>query len=340
VRDEDKSREQLIAELAEMRRENAALRRDHDGAGIAADAASYRDLVQGMNSIVLRWDPEGRILFLNDYGQRFFGYTEAEILGRSVVGSIVPETETSGRDLALMIEDLLRHPEKYVSNENENMRKDGARVWVTWRNFPRVDEAGRLVEILSTGIDTSERKRAEEELRHLSTHDNLTGLYNTRYLYQALDRLITVCTIGASCFSLVFMDIDDFKHVVDSHGHLNGSRVLQEVGAIIRSALEEPAFGVAYGGDEFVVVLPGFGKDAALAKAEDIRARLSGATYLVGWGRDVRLSASLGVATFPDDARDLQAVMSLADQALFGVKRRGKNAVAATTARGAPSRRR
>jgi diguanylate cyclase (GGDEF)-like protein/PAS domain S-box-containing protein len=333
VRDEDKSREQLIAELAEMRRDNAALRRDHDGSGMAADAASYRDLVQSMNSIVLRWDPEGCVLFLNDYGQHFFGYTEAEVLGRSVVGLIVPETETSGRDLALMIEDLLRHPEKYVSNENENMRKDGARVWVTWRNHARLDDEGRLVEILSTGIDTSERKRAEEELRHLSTHDNLTGLFNTRYLYQALDRLITVCTIGESCFSLVFMDIDDFKNVVDTHGHLNGSRVLQEVGAIIRGALEEPAFGVAYGGDEFVVVLPGFGKDAALAKAEDIRTRLGTATYLRGWGRQVRLQASLGVATFPDDARDLQALMGLADQALFGVKRRGKNAVAATPAR-------
>lgn len=332
MRDDEKTREQLIAELLEVRRENTALRRSHDGAGMAADAASYRDLVESMNSIVLRWDPEGRVLFLNDYGQRFFGYTEEEIVGQSVVGVIVPQTETSGRDLALMIEDLLRHPEKYVSNENENMRKDGARVWVTWRNHPRLDEEGRLVEILSTGIDTSERKRAEEELRHLSTHDNLTGLFNTRYLYQALDRLITVCTIGASCFSLVFMDMDDFKQVVDTHGHLNGSRVLQEVGAIIRGALEEPAFGVAYGGDEFVVVLPGFGKAAALAKAEDIRARLGEATYLRGWGRKVRLSASLGVATYPDDARDLQALMALADQALFGVKRRGKNAVAATPA--------
>jgi diguanylate cyclase (GGDEF)-like protein/PAS domain S-box-containing protein len=330
VRDEDNSRAQLLAELADLRREVAALRQSGASPLIAADAASYRDLVQSMNSIVLRWDPEGRILFLNDYGQRFFGYTDSEIIGRSVVGLIVPQTETSGRDLAHMIEDLLHHPENYVSNENENMRKDGARVWVTWRNHPRFDDAGRLVEILSTGIDTSERKRAEEDLRHLSTHDNLTGLFNTRYLYGALERLIAAYSVDGGCFSLVFIDIDDFKQVVDTHGHLNGSRIIQEVGATIQAAIDEPGFGVAYAGDEFVVVLPGFGKGEALAKAEDIRSRLAAATYLLAWGREVRLSASLGVATFPDDARNLESLMGLADQALFGVKRRGKNAVAAT----------
>jgi diguanylate cyclase (GGDEF)-like protein/PAS domain S-box-containing protein len=330
VRDEDKTREQLLDELADLRREAAALRRSAAGAVVAADAASYHDLVQSMNSIVLRWDPEGRILFLNDYGQRFFGYTEDEIMGRSVVGLIVPETETSGRDLAHLMTDILRHPENYISNENENMRKDGARVWVTWRNHARFDDDGRLAEILSTGIDTSERKRAEEELRRLSTHDNLTGHYNTRYLYQALERLIDTASVTGGCFSLIFMDIDDFKQVVDTHGHLNGSRVIQEVGAIIRNAVDRPGFAVAYAGDEFVAVLPGIDKDEALAKAEDIRARIGGATYLLGWGREVRLSASLGVATFPHDARDLQALMGLADQALFGVKRRGKNAVAAT----------
>lgn len=339
MRDEDKTRTQLLAELAALRRETTALR-EGDSPLIAADAASYRDLVQSMNSIVLRWDPAGCILFLNDYGQRFFGYTEDEILGRSVVGLIVPETETSGRDLAHLMEDILHHPENYVSNENENMRKDGARVWVTWRNHPRFDEAGRLVEILSTGIDTSERKRAEEELRHLSTHDNLTGLFNTRYLYRALERLIEAYAHHGGSFSLVFMDIDDFKQVVDTHGHLNGSRVIQEVAAIIRSTIDEPAFGVAYAGDEFVVVLPGAGKGEALAKAEDIRSRVGDATYLLGWGREVRLSASLGVATFPDDARDLESLMGLADQALFGVKRRGKNAVAATASPTASDRRR
>src|SRR5512139_2030934 len=94
-----------------------------------ADELSYRELVQSANSIVLRWDLEGRITFLNDYGLDFFGYEMAELRGRSVVGTIVPETETSGRDLVRMIAELLAQPDRFVNNENENMRRNGERVW-------------------------------------------------------------------------------------------------------------------------------------------------------------------------------------------------------------------
>ena len=122
-------------------------------ARLRADEANYREIVDRINSIVFRWDPEGRVIFLNDYGQRLFGYVNDEIVGRSVLGLIVPDTESSGRDLVAMIHDLLHHPERYVSNENENMRRDGERVWITWRNTPIIDAEGRLIEILSTGID-------------------------------------------------------------------------------------------------------------------------------------------------------------------------------------------
>ena len=103
---------------------------------LSATLDEQRDLLSNLNSIILRWDPEGRILYLNEYGQDFFGYTLGELVGRSVVGTIVPQTETSGRDLARLMHDILRNPGRYLSNENENMRRDGERVWVTWRNRP------------------------------------------------------------------------------------------------------------------------------------------------------------------------------------------------------------
>src|SRR5262245_12972747 len=250
----------LRAELRRLRREIVTLR---------AAEASYRTIVDRTNSIVLRWDPEGRVLFLNDFGLGLFGYTLDEVVGRSVLGLIVPDTETSGRDLVAMIHDLLAHPERYVSNENENMRRNGDRVWITWRNTPITDADGRLVEIVSTGIDTTDRKRAEDALRtseerfrELAVRDNLTGLYNTRHLYQAVDALIAESSASGGTFSVVFMDLDHFKRVVDSRGHLNGSRAIQEVAATIRDALEPAAWAVAYAGDEFVIVLPGRGRDA------------------------------------------------------------------------------
>jgi PAS domain S-box-containing protein len=125
----------------------------------------YRDVVQGANSIIIRWSPEGRVLFLNRYGLDFFGYREEKILGCNIMDTIVPQIESTGRDLKAMIRDMCRNPENYLSNENENMRKDGGRVWVSWTNTPVLDEDGRLQEILSIGSDITKRKEAEEKLK-------------------------------------------------------------------------------------------------------------------------------------------------------------------------------
>jgi diguanylate cyclase (GGDEF)-like protein len=175
-------------------------------------------------------------------------------------------------------------------------------------------------------------KRSKEKYRDLSIHDSLTGFYNTRYLYDAMESLITESRRKEQKFSLIFMDIDNFKHVVDTHGHLNGSQALVEVAQTIGQYLEAPAYGVAYGGDEFVVVLPGFDNDQALEKARQIRSGMLETIYLPAVSDGVRLQASFGVATYPDDAADIKSILAKADQAMFRIKNEGKNAVGGTGA--------
>lgn len=125
----------------------------------------YRQLVQNANSIILRMDTDGEITFFNAFAERFFGYTAEEIIGRNVVGTIVPETETSGRDLARLLADLCRNPQQYATNENENCTSDGRRVWVAWTNSAVINEAGEAVGALSVGNDITAHKQAEAALR-------------------------------------------------------------------------------------------------------------------------------------------------------------------------------
>jgi len=129
---------------------------------------------------------------------------------------------------------------------------------------------------------------------------------------------------------LLFIDMDDFKRVVDTYGHLNGSEALKEVATTINVSLNKPSFAVAYGGDEFVVVLPGFSKSRAKQKAEEIRWQIKQTIYLSKNGHNLNLGASFGVATFPDDAKDLSQLLALADQAMFRIKQGGKDSVGIT----------
>jgi len=132
--------------------------------GLRASEEKYRELVENANSIILKMDPSGNIAFINEFAQRFFGYAPEEVLGKSVVGTIVPRVESSGRDLAELIAGICVNPERYAYNENENMKSSGDRVWVSWTNKPVFDAGSRLVEILCIGNDITERKRMEDEL--------------------------------------------------------------------------------------------------------------------------------------------------------------------------------
>jgi len=124
----------------------------------------YRELVESANSIIIRWDARGNLTFFNEFAEKLFGYSENEILGKNVVGSIVPSFESSGRDLTALMEDIERYPERYKLNVNENMCKNGDRVWIAWTNKAICDEHGNVVEILSVGNDITEHKRAEDAL--------------------------------------------------------------------------------------------------------------------------------------------------------------------------------
>jgi diguanylate cyclase (GGDEF)-like protein len=162
-----------------------------------------------------------------------------------------------------------------------------------------------------------------ERIKALSLTDDVSGFYNGRFLHEALGKLIDSSTQT----SLVFIDMDHFKRIVDTYGHPLGGKVLKEVAQVIGTQLDHEDSLVRYGGDEYVILLPRQNKDDALRKVERIRQTLCSSSFLVEDGHDVKVTASFGIAHYPDDAADLKELLHSADVSLYISKDRGKNTI-------------
>jgi diguanylate cyclase (GGDEF)-like protein len=157
--------------------------------------------------------------------------------------------------------------------------------------------------------------------------DEVTGFYNTRYLIHELDRLIPQLLDHGQPFSVVFLDLDNFKTVVDTFGHLRGSRVLTQVARVIHEVLGPDDSLVRYGGDEFIILMPRRSQAEALEITRRLRRTLNQAVFLGDEGLEIKVTASYGIATLPEDAQDREKLLLIADRAMFGSKSRGRDCI-------------
>jgi PAS domain S-box-containing protein len=211
----------LEGEIFQRRQAEEALRQSE---------VKYRHLVENANSIILEMNTRGNVTFLNKFAQEFFGYGEAEILGRNVIGTIFPSRDSTGKNLVAMIEDIIRHPAKYAHNENENMRRNGERVWIVWTNQPLYDEEGYLSKILCIGINRTEQKRMEETLAK-QTKEQVAAAERNR-LARDLHDAVSQTLFSASLIAEVLPRI--WKRNPE-----DGRKQLEEVRQLTRGALAE-----------------------------------------------------------------------------------------------------
>lgn len=142
-----------------------AVSRRHREAELAESEAKYRELIENANLIVLKFDKDSRITFFNEYAKQFFGIDAHEILGHPLSGTIIPVTGMDPvRDMHEFVRDVGSHPERYTLRETEHVKKNGERVWISWRNKPVLDQSGTVTGVISFGTETTERRKAEQAL--------------------------------------------------------------------------------------------------------------------------------------------------------------------------------
>ena len=168
-----------------------------------------------------------------------------------------------------------------------------------------------------------------EKLRTQSLRDPLTGLYNRRYMEDALDRYISLAERTGCATSVLMIDLDNFKMLNDTYGHAKGDAVLREVAAQLVGALRPSDVVARYGGEELMVILPNCGTQDAAAKAETLRLRIESLSEIHG----MPISASFGVASVPETSTGVADVIPMADAALYAAKQEGKNRVVAADRR-------
>ena len=272
---------------------------------------------------VLEWDTEMRIVRWSGQAETVFGWSAAEVLGRSLHGwrHVYEEDEPA---VTRMLEDLMQGRERHATLRHRNYRKDGSVIWVEWHNSALRDESGRVISILSLAQDVSSRIQAEERLQYMATHDGLTGLPNSVLLNDRLDAALARAHRARRRVGVMFLDLDHFKDVNDTLGHRVGDLLLKELARRIRAALRQSDVLARIAGDEFVVVLEDLPDENAPERVARMILEEVRRPFHVE-GNEIHVSGSLGLAVHPDDGNDAETLLKNADAAMYHAKELGRN---------------
>ncbi len=309
---------ELEAALRENERINRALRESE---------ARFRGLVsQSLVGMVIVED--GKFSYSNARFDEIFGYSALEVRR---LGLLDIASENDRPLVAENIRKRLSGEMEHVKYAFRGLRKNG--VVIDVESHGSTMEIGGKVALIGLVMDVTERTRAErevlalqEQLRERSIRDPLTGLYNRRYLEETLSRELILADRHGHPVSLIMGDLDHFKAVNDHYGHLGGDEVLRSFGDLMKGNARGSDIYCRYGGEEFLLVLPQMAKSNAVERAEQLCTAMAATPVLFG-NASIAVTASFGVAAFPQDGRTGDELIAAADTALYAAKAAGRNRV-------------
>ncbi len=279
----------------------------------------YRALFERNLAGVYRSTIEGRFLDCNESFARIFGYaSREEVLRRGALDFYV-KPEDREAPLAKLLE-----RQSLTNHELCLKRKDGSLVWVLQNENLVEGPDGRLSVIEGTTIDITERKRAEEQVKHLAFHDPLTNLPNRLLFNDRLTLAVAQAHRHNQRLAVLFLDLDRFKVINDSLGHSVGDELLRQIAERIQEYVREGDTVARLGGDEFTLLVPGITAEEDAAK---IAHKICDAIHDPFWidGRELFVTTSLGVSVYPADGHDAETLVRNADSAMYRAKEQGRD---------------
>jgi diguanylate cyclase (GGDEF)-like protein/PAS domain S-box-containing protein len=295
---------------------------------LAQSESHYRLLVENMRDVVWILDPITlRFRYTSPSVKNFRGFTVEEMMNMPMDKTVSP---AAVEPLKLKIRDYMaeflsgQYPDKVYVEELPMLCKDGSMVWgEVIAKFYRNEETGQ-VELHGVTRDISERKAAQEEIRRMAMHDQLTGLPNRMLLNDRLQQALTMAKRDHGRLALMFIDLDKFKDINDTLGHDVGDQLLQQVALRMQTCVRESDTVARIGGDEFIVLLRTVEEEqSALRVAEKIRAALHQPFNLAGRVRNI--SGSIGIAMYPEHGSDAIELCKKADIAMYHAKDSGRD---------------
>ena len=281
-------------------------------------------LIETANDIIIGLDREGAIRLFNGLAETSTGYARADVLGKPLDRLLAAESDSD----ALLAAFLAMQSGNTSQNDLESLLKtrDGRTLVVNWRVTPVPDNFLGIV-VVAFGRDISDLRAKEADLIRLATTDALTGLFNRHYfLQQANHEIARARRNHETPLALIMLDLDLFKDVNDTWGHLQGDRVLQALARVLVDTARKTDIAGRLGGEEFSLLLPETDADHARVLAERLRLRIAESLSTVD-GIPIRLTASLGVTILhPKDERP-EDLLARADKALYRAKHEGRNCV-------------
>ena len=265
-------------------------------------------------------DRNGKFLFLNSYQAALFGREPEQLVGRSI--SEIMEPDLVEREAHR--NNVILETGNSIPNFEEKFVSEGIELIFQCNKSPLLNKDNQTIGILTTGLDITARKFAEEHRTHLALHDMLTGLPNRTLLAQKMRTAIDESNASGKAAALLLLDLDRFKVINDTRGHQTGDVLLRQVAERLISALDSNGFAARIGGDEFAIVLQNLDDNSSAA---DICTKLLakiGEPYTIG-GVEQTIGASIGVARIPDDGTSPDELLRLADLAMYEAKASGRN---------------